>query len=68
MKNQKLKAQLFYKDKIYNLFLSGKSVRQITDYINKQCLTRSHYYKNITLSKSTIHNIITKMKEANNGY
>jgi len=68
MKKQKIKAQLFYQDKIYNLFLSGKSVRQITDYINKQCLARSQYYKDITLSKSTIHNIITKMKEANNDH
>jgi len=60
MKSQKLKAQLFYQDKIFELHKRGKSVREISEHINKQCLSKSKF-KGTTLSKSTIHNIIKKL-------
>ena len=61
MRSQKIKAQLYYQDKIFELHQKGKSVREITDYINTQCLSKSKF-KEITLSKSTIHNIIKRLK------
>jgi hypothetical protein len=54
-------AQLYYRDKILRLAKDGKSIREITDYINKSCISRSRF-RDITLSKSTIHNLITKAK------
>jgi len=60
MKSQKIKAQLYYQDKIFELHQKGKSVREVTKYINKQCLAKSRF-KEISLSKSTIHNIIRKL-------
>ncbi len=66
MKNKKKKAKLYYQDKIFELSKQGKSIREITEYINTQCLPRS-IYKGITLSKSIIH-IIIKKKEENGIY
>jgi len=55
-------AQLKYQDKIWQLSSEGKSVRDITDYINS-CIAKSRF-AGTTLSKSTIHTIIKK--KANN--
>jgi hypothetical protein len=52
-------ARLFYQDKIWQLHVAGKSVREITDQINRQYIPRSRF-KGVTLSKSTIHTIIKK--------
>jgi len=54
-------AQLYYQDRIWQLHNAGYSVYAITDLINKRYLPRSRF-KGITLSKSTIHNIIKKAK------
>lgn len=52
-------ARLYYQDLIWELHDSGKSVREITEIINKKHIPRSRF-RGITLSKSTIHNIIKK--------
>ena len=54
-------CKLYYQDKIWELADQGKSVREITDLINKHFVTRSKF-KGTTLSKSTIHNIIRKKR------
>lgn len=54
-------AQLYYQDLIWELHKSGKSIRTITEIINKKHLPRSRF-KGITLSKDTIHKIIKKLK------
>ena len=51
-------AKLKYRDKILSLHGQGKSVRQITKYINS-CLKKSSL-KDYKLSKSTIHNLIKR--------
>ena len=56
-------AKLYYKDKILQLHSDGKSVRYITEYINNSCIPRSKY-KGVILSKSTIHNLIQRYKNA----
>lgn len=62
MKNHiKKMASLYYQDRIWALSDQGKSIREITDYINKSCIARSKF-KSITLSKSTIHTILKKVK------
>jgi hypothetical protein len=51
---------LYYQDKIWKLYhQDGKSIRQIADYINKQCIPHSKF-AGITLSKTKIHEIIKK--------
>jgi hypothetical protein len=52
-------ARLYYQDKIWQLAAAGKSVREITELINRQYIPRSKF-KGVTLSKSTIHTIIKK--------
>jgi len=52
-------AKIYYQDKIWQLAKSGKSIRDISDYINKSCIPRSKL-KGVTLSKTTIHTIIKK--------
>ena len=55
-------AQLYYQDKIWQLAEEGKSVREITNLINRHYIPRSKF-KGTTLSKSTIHEIIKKVKK-----
>jgi len=55
-------CKLYYQDKIWQLADAGKSVREITDIINKRFISRSRF-KEITLSKSTIHTIMKKRKK-----
>jgi hypothetical protein len=57
-------ARLYYQDKIWQLHTIGKSIRDITDQINRQYIPRSRF-KGVTLSKSTIHTIIKKRKQKN---
>jgi len=52
-------AQLYYQDKIWQLSSEGKSVREVTEIINRRFISRSRF-KEITLSKSTIAKIILK--------
>ena len=52
-------AKLYYQDKIWQLYKEGKSVRKITELINRHYLPRSKF-RGTTLSKSTIHKIIIK--------
>jgi len=52
-------ARLYYQDKIWQLKSDGKSIREITDLINKHYIPRSKF-KGVTLSKSTIHTITKK--------
>jgi hypothetical protein len=52
-------CQLFYQDRIWKMKEDGKSVREITDYINKRCIPNSKF-KGITLSTQTIYKIIKK--------
>ena len=52
-------AQLYYQDKIWSLHENKKSVREITQLINRHYLPRSKF-KGVTLSKTTIHTIIKK--------
>jgi len=54
-------AQLYYQDKIWQLATEGKSVREITELINRHFLPRSKF-KGTTLGKSTIAKIISKLK------
>jgi len=54
-------AQLYYQDKIWQLSTEGKSIREITEIINRRFISRSRF-KEITLSKSTIAKIILKLK------
>ena len=53
-------ARLKYKDLILELHKNGKSIRDITDNINYR-LARTNL--KVTLSKSTIHTIILKVKK-----
>ena len=55
-------SQLYYQDKIWQLAEEGKSVREITNLINRHYIPRSKF-KGTTLSKSTIHEIIKKVKK-----
>jgi hypothetical protein len=55
-------CKLFYQDKIWELARQGKSVREITDLINRHFIPRSKF-KGVTLSKSTIHTIIKKAQK-----
>ena len=57
--HQKKMARLYYQDKIVQLSKDNMSIRDITHYINNSCIARSKF-KNITLSKSTIHSIIKR--------
>lgn len=57
--HQKKMCKLYYQDRIWELSNQGKSVREITDLINRHYIPRSKF-KGITLSKSTIHTIIKK--------
>lgn len=52
---------LYYQDKIWELSKEGKSVREITELINRRFIPRSKF-KGVTLSKSTIQIIIKKKK------
>jgi len=52
-------AQLYYQDKIWQLSSEGKSVREITNLINRHYIPRSKF-KGTTLGKSTIAKIILK--------
>ena len=62
MKNYTKKmAQIYYQDLIFEMHQSGKSVREITEKINRENIPRSKF-KEITLSKSTIQNLITRLK------
>ena len=54
-------CKLYYQDKIWELADKGKSVREITDLINRHFIPRSKF-KGVTLSKSTIHKIVQKDK------
>ena len=54
-------AKLYYQDRIWELSQQGKSVRDITHYINTRCIPHSKF-KAITLSSSTIHAVIKKGK------
>jgi len=60
--HQKKMAKLFYQDKIYTMHQDGASLQKITDAINKQFIPRSKY-KGVTLSKSTIRNVIAFLKK-----
>lgn len=60
-REKKKLCKLFYRDKILELHKQGKSIRQITDYINKQCIPHSKFCC-LTLGKTTIHEIIKKYK------
>jgi hypothetical protein len=53
-------CQLYYQDRIWELLKAGKSVREITHYINKRCIPNSKKFKGITLSTATIYKIIKK--------
>jgi len=55
-------TKLYYQDKIWQLAEEGKSVREITNLINRHYIPRSKF-KGTTLSKSTIHEIIKKVKK-----
>ena len=55
---QKL-AKLRYKDLILELYNKGKSYTQITELVNKRL---RHTNLNVTLSKTTIYNIVKKYK------
>jgi len=55
-------TKLYYQDKIWQLSSEGKSVREITNLINRHYIPRSKF-KGTTLSKSTIHEIIKKVKK-----
>ena len=57
-------CKLYYQDKIWELADQGKSVREITDLINRHYIPRSKF-KGVTLSKSTIHTITQKRKKQN---
>lgn len=52
-------CQLYYQDKIWKLSHEGKSIREITDLLNRHYIPRSKF-KGVHLSKSTIHTIIKK--------
>jgi len=52
-------AQLYYQDKIWQLSKEGKSIREVTEIINRRFISRSRF-KGITLGKSTIAKIINK--------
>jgi len=54
-------CKLYYQDKIWELAKEGKSVREITELINRHYIPRSRF-KGVTLSKSTIHKIVQKDK------
>jgi hypothetical protein len=60
-KDKKKLCKLYYQDKILELYQEGKSIRQITDYINKQCIPHSKFC-GLTLGKTTIHQLIKKGK------
>jgi hypothetical protein len=55
-------ARLYYQDKIWQLHTIGKSIRDITDQINRHYLPRSKF-RGVTLSKSTIQTVIKNLKE-----
>jgi hypothetical protein len=57
-------CQLYYQDKIWELSEKGKSVRQITDFINKRCIPNSRF-SGLTLSRGTIYKIIKRKKDDN---
>ena len=52
-------AKLYYQDRIWELSQQGKSVRDITHYVNTRCIPHTKF-KGIILSRSTIHTIIKK--------
>lgn len=60
--HKKKLARLYYQDKIWQLAADGKTVREITDLINRNFLPRSKF-KGVTLSKSTIHATLKKQKK-----
>jgi hypothetical protein len=55
-------CKLYYQDKIWELASQGKSVREITDLINRHFIPRSKF-KGVTLSRSTIHTIVKKAQK-----
>jgi len=55
-------ARLYYQDNIWQLYLDGKSIRDITDLINRHYIPRSKF-KGVILGKSTIAKLITSLKE-----
>jgi len=58
-------AQLYYQDKIFLMHQSGMSIRSIKNRINRHYLPRSKF-KGVTLSKTTIQNMITRLKKIRN--
>jgi hypothetical protein len=62
-KNQAKKlCRLYYRDKILTFADEGKSIREITELINKKYIPKSRF-KGTTLSKDIIHNIIKKARK-----
>ena len=63
-KNQAKKlARLYYQDKIWQLHdVEGKSIRDITDLINRRYIPRSKF-KGTTIGKSSIAKLIKNLKE-----
>jgi len=55
-------ARLYYQDKIWQLHAEGKSIRGITDLINRHYIPRSKF-KGTTIGKSSIAKLITSLKE-----
>jgi len=55
-------ARIYYQDRIWELHQQQKSIIEITNLINKRYIPRSRF-KGTTLSRTTIHNVIKKLKE-----
>jgi len=55
-------TRLYYQDKIWQLHTEGKSIRDITNLINRHYLPRSKF-KGITIGKSSVAKLIANLKE-----